>query len=135
MVIVFTDGIDNRSAIDARRLIEVARVSENVLYFVSTTPTPGKVVARLPEPVILPLADGLAALKRASDDTGGRLVAGGTLGKSLVPFFRDALDDFRTRYVLRYTPKGVSAPGWHALDVKLRATPWYEVRARSGYSG
>jgi VWFA-related protein len=134
MVIVFTDGIDNRSAIDARRLIEVARVSENVLYFVSTTPTPGH-AARLAEPVILPGADGLAALKRASDDTGGRLVSGGTLGKSLVPFFRDALDDFRTRYVLRYSPRGVDATGWHALEVKLRATPWYEVRARSGYAG
>ena len=134
MVIVFTDGIDNRSAIDARRLIEVARVSENVLYFVSTTPTPGH-AARLAEPVILPGADGLAALKRASDETGGRLVSGGTLGTSLVPFFRDALDDFRTRYVLRYSPKGVDAIGWHALEVKLRATPWLRSASAFGLRG
>lgn len=135
MVVVFTDGIDNRSAIDARRLIEVARVSENVLYFVSTTASSGNMIPRLAEPVILPAMNGLAALKRASDETGGRLVAGGTLGKSLVPFFRDALDDFRARYVLRYSPRGVEPAGWHTLEVKLRATPWYEVRSRSGYAG
>jgi hypothetical protein len=42
------------------------------------------------------------------------------------------LEEFRNRYLLSYSPKGVSAAGWHRLEVKLknrRAT----VKARPGY--
>jgi hypothetical protein len=33
--------------------------------------------------------------------------------------FTRIIDDFRTAYVLRYTPKGVDKPGWHDLKVTL----------------
>jgi hypothetical protein len=38
----------------------------------------------------------------------------------------------RDRYVLTYTPDGVSRSGWHALSVKLTRTHG-DVVARPGY--
>ena len=49
--------------------------------------------------------------------------------------FADAIRDFRTSYVLRYTPQGVAAGGWHALSVVVTRKGDFEVRARKGYGG
>ena len=46
--------------------------------------------------------------------------------------FSETLDEFRNRYVLSYTPTGVSATGWHTLDVKLKSKKG-KVTARRGY--
>jgi VWFA-related protein len=43
-----------------------------------------------------------------------------------------ALDEFRSRYTLRYERKGVKRAGWHEFDVRVRR-PGVKVRARSGY--
>ena len=53
-------------------------------------------------------------------------------GADLVPTFRAAIDEFRTRYLLRYTPVGVAQVGWHDLKVTVRGTG-YDVRHRFGY--
>ena len=47
--------------------------------------------------------------------------------------FKTALDEFRTGYVLWYTPAGVKRPGWHTIQVKLKQPQKFEVRARNGY--
>jgi hypothetical protein len=46
--------------------------------------------------------------------------------------FEGILDEFRRRYVIGFTPRGVPAGGWHPLVVRIkgqRAT----TRARPGY--
>jgi hypothetical protein len=48
--------------------------------------------------------------------------------------FKQAIEDFRTSYVLRYIPKGVTRAGWHDLNVRVTSGT-YEVRARKGYAG
>jgi hypothetical protein len=40
----------------------------------------------------------------------------------------------RARYVLTYYPRGVSATGWHALQVKVKRRG-VRVLARRGYFG
>jgi hypothetical protein len=47
--------------------------------------------------------------------------------------FQTALENFRTSYMLRYTPTGVAGDGWHELTVTVRGRK-YDVRARRGYS-
>jgi hypothetical protein len=47
--------------------------------------------------------------------------------------FATILKEFRQRYVLSYTPHGVDAAGYHALDVRLTRGRKGEVRARPGY--
>jgi hypothetical protein len=46
--------------------------------------------------------------------------------------FLSILEEFRQRYLVSYTPRGVSRDGWHRLEVRLkgkRAT----IKARPGY--
>jgi hypothetical protein len=52
--------------------------------------------------------------------------------QDLRPAFREILDEFRSRYVLSYTPTGVSSTGWHRLDVKLKGKKG-KITARRGY--
>ena len=49
--------------------------------------------------------------------------------------FSDAIRDFRTSYVLRYTPEGVAADGWHSIAVSVTRAGKFDVRARRGYGG
>ena len=42
------------------------------------------------------------------------------------------LREFRTRYVITYTPQGVDATGWHPLEVTLKGKRG-KVTARRGY--
>ncbi|MEZ5316615.1 MAG: VWA domain-containing protein [Vicinamibacterales bacterium] len=72
-----------------------------------------------------------SVLRDAAEVTGGRLrtVAPAT---SLADAFKTALDEFRTSYVLWFTPEGVAPTGWHTLEVKVRQGR-HDVRARTGY--
>ena len=47
--------------------------------------------------------------------------------------FAQALEEFRTSYVLRYMPEGALTPGWHEVSVSVKGNQ-YDVRARKGYS-
>ena len=42
------------------------------------------------------------------------------------------MDDLRAAYVLTYTPRGVTADGWHEIAVHTK-DPSQTVRARGGY--
>jgi VWFA-related protein len=69
-----------------------------------------------------------------ADATGGALHQAGALTvPTLTGTFRRAFEDFRNSYVLRYTPKGVAAPGWHAIEVRVAGNRSYRVSARKGY--
>ena len=48
--------------------------------------------------------------------------------------FDQALDEFRSSYVLTFTPKGVKAEGWHTLTVKTKDSR-RRLRWRNGYEG
>jgi hypothetical protein len=42
------------------------------------------------------------------------------------------LDEFRQRYLVSYTPRGVVRGGWHRLDVRIKRSN-VAVKARPGY--
>jgi len=46
--------------------------------------------------------------------------------------FVSILGEFRDRYVLSYSPEGVSTPGWHEITVTVKGKP-VTVTARRGY--
>ena len=65
-----------------------------------------------------------------------RRTGGGThLLRDRVAAFTRILDDFRSSYLLRYTPTGVDLPGWHDIEVRVTRPGRYDVRARKGYEG
>lgn len=48
------------------------------------------------------------------------------------PALLQVLQEFRQRYVISYTPQGVSRDGWHTLKVRVKSRG-AAVRARPGY--
>ena len=44
------------------------------------------------------------------------------------------VDEFRTKYLLRYAPAGVTKGGWHDITVRVKGRK-VTVRARPGYDG
>jgi Ca-activated chloride channel family protein len=129
LLLLFSDGRDTSSWLTARKLVESARRTDVVIYPVTIRSIPlvmvqGKVRNQRPEPSER-LLDALA------EETGGRVVYASDEA-ALEKTFLEVLSEFRQRYVISYTPTGVSDTGWHTTEVKLRGKSG-EVRARRGY--
>jgi VWFA-related protein len=111
LLLVFTDGDDTSSWLAADEVLEAVRHANVVIHAVSFGSRP--------------------FLKQATHESGGRIWSASS-NRDLQKLFSRAIRDMRDRYVLTYTPSGVSRPGWHALNVKL-ARASADVVARPGY--
>jgi VWFA-related protein len=111
--IVFSDGVDPSSRLAADSVLTVAKRSDVVAYAVAV-----KSGAR-PD-----------FLRDLASFTGGRLFE---IEKTanLEATFLEILEEFRHRYLVSYTPKGVPRDGWHKLEVKVKKGG--TVKARPGY--
>ena len=113
LLIIFSDGVDTSSWLPAASVLDTARRSGVVAYAVS-------VRSRVrPE-----------FLEELTSLTGGRLFAVERT-QNLDAIFLSALEEFRHRYLVSYTPRGVSRSGWHQLDVRVKGRR--TVKARPGY--
>jgi VWFA-related protein len=135
LIVAMTDGWDYGSVIGSERLLEVAERSDGVLHLVlltsSVSGSPNAAKYWVPSG---PDARGQSRLASAADRTGGRVHVP-AFRLDLVGRFQQAFDDFRTSYVLRYTPAGVAREGWHEITVTVPSARGAQVRARRGYSG
>jgi VWFA-related protein len=147
LVMFFTDGIDSGSAISTNLLETVAQRTRATLTFVvsrtgamSVFGGYGLVGNTIPLPTG-PGQPGTAGrgstsprlFDRLAAETGGAVLfsdGSATLGST----FRRILDEFRSTYVLFYSPKGVERPGFHTIAVEV-ARPDVIVQARRGYFG
>src|SRR5262245_42684146 len=114
LLIVFSDGVDTSSWLAPASVLDAARRSGVVAYAVS--------VKSRTRPEFL---EELTSL------TGGRLFEVERT-QNLDATFLGVLEEFRHRYLVSYTPRGVSRTGWHQVDVRVkgrRAT----IKARPGY--
>ena len=114
LLIVFSDGVDTSSWLRADAVLDAAKRADVVVYGVS-------VLSRLkPE-----------FLREMTSLTGGRLYE---IEKTanVTATFLGILDEFRHRYLVSYTPKGVAKDGWHRLDVHIRNRR-AAIKARPGY--
>ena len=114
VVIVFSDGADNASWLDAKALDRIARRSWASVFAVSP---------RRPEDRVL---SNLAEL------TGGQVIVLGEDLAALPKALLQILDRLRRRYLLAFTPSSSTA-GWHDLDVSVKR-PNVKVVARQGYT-
>jgi hypothetical protein len=129
-----TDGIDYGSVVRSRAIEDLAGRTEGVLHLLTVTArsvsakgAPG--VAGIP-----PDPDGPERLERAAQRTGG-VAHSAIFSVNVVEFFKKAFDDFRSSYILRYTPAGVPAEGWHSIKVDVKRPGRLAVRHRQGYFG
>jgi VWFA-related protein len=113
MVIVFSDGSDTASWLLEPNVIEAARRSEVVIYGISAG------------------VRDRSFLRELTGATGGRLFEIEST-RNLRTVFLAALEEFRQRYLLSYTPTGVTKGGWHRVEVKVKGRR-ASVKARPGY--
>ena len=114
LVVVCTDGRDTASWLQPDEVIETAKRSNAVIYAVAAG-----------------AAGRESDLKSLAELTGGQLIE---VEKSsgYTAQLRRILTEFRSRYVLSFTPTGVASGGFHRLDVKVRRGGT-TVKARQGY--
>lgn len=138
VVLVFSDGVDTASWLDPRDVLREAHTSDVVVFGV-TAPrddSPGRFLLGREslqrewfskEPDLFP--GGFLPL--LVHDTGGSMFVADEPGRLRDQFVR-VVNDYRSRYVLSYSPQGVAPGGWHELEVRLNRGRG-EVRARRGY--
>ena len=116
LVVVFSDGVDTASWLTSSQFLRTAQRSDAVIYGVT--------------------ARGATTLLRdLAHATGGNVLDVASTA-DLQATFRTVLDEFRHRYLVSYTPTGVSSTGWHALAVKVKQRAnGVLVKARPGYLG
>lgn len=142
LVVLFSDGVDNVSWLDGRRVRAVAERSNALVYVVSLRASgqrargtrgpagPGSPSTSEDERPTLEF-EGSAALQQIAEATGGRYWEAES-PERLKTVFAAIAESMGRRYVLRYVPENVKRPGWHKIDLKLRGKKG-DVRARSGY--
>lgn len=140
MVLLFSDGHDTASWLPGPYVLDTARRSEAVVYTVGLSSggrrIPGyrldfRSGVQPPVPTVAASALAQDFLHALAEQTGGEFLAV-THSESLRETFVTVVNEFRTRYLLTYTPQGVDAGGWHPLEVRLKARRG-SVTARRGY--
>ena len=114
LLVIFSDGLDNISWLTDEAVLETAKRNDTVVYAVSTD--------RLPKKTFL---------RELTEISGGSLFEVGMSGDLAAVFLR-ILREFRQRYLITYSPRGVPINGWHKLEVRVKR-PSVRVHVRPGY--
>jgi VWFA-related protein len=157
LVVLFTDGGDSLSATEPQTLLDVGRRTNatmtavlpaalfgQTVLLVGDNVGPGRAgqpmgsvardlpVVTKPSPVLQQLGQ---LYTKLAADTGGLVIQLASPNEDLTATFRRALDEFRSSYVLYFTPRGVDRGGFHTLQVAVPQDSGVTVRARRGYWG
>jgi len=116
-LIVLSDGEDTQSFHDPRDVMAVALRDEIQIY--ALTLHNKQVTGR-----------GDFVLQQLADSTGGRYYVAQS-SKELPAVFTQIEQDLRTQYYVSFPPQG--RPGFHSLQVQVRAGQRLQVHARQGY--
>ena len=120
LLLLFSDGADNSSWLSGSQVVEAARRADVVVC---------------PVAVAVSVESGLRSarfLGALADRTGGRLFHAESM-RTLRASMIEVLTEFRSRYVIAYTPTGVSRDdGWHKVEVRLKGRR-ADIKAKDGY--
>lgn len=140
LLLVFSDGEDTSSWLPRSAVIDKSRRTDTVVYSVTMQGSPSSY--RAGQPLLFRPGIELSPRDRAvwtespfldeiADATGGTAFTTKDAGE-LRGAFTKILTEFRTRYLITYTPQGVDRAGWHPIEVKVKARKG-KVTARRGY--
>ena len=116
LLVVCTDGADTTSWLQPAEVLDASKRANAVIYAVTASEGPRS-----------------AALKALAENTGGQVMPVKS-SNDLRAAFQRILTEFRSRYVLTYSPEGVSPGGFHRLEISV-PTHRAVVKARAGYVG
>jgi len=138
LVLIFSDGADTASWLGSSAVIEAAKRTDAVVYAVAIAEQRNAYAisaksgtSGIVQRTVITVEEAGKFLDHLTEETGGRVMFANS-NKDLRATFTQTLAEFRDRYVLSYTPTGVSPTGWHRLDVKLKGKSG-KVTARRGY--
>jgi len=136
LVVIFTDGEDNLSWLDERQVKAAAQRSNAVIHAVGLRPEelpplPAPFPRGSPIPQSPPELEQVRALRLTAEMTGGRFWTAESPDRLRLAFAA-IVAAMNSRYVLRFEPAAGSAPGWHAIQLRLRGVRG-DLRARAGY--
>jgi len=119
VIVVFTDGADNKSALTSGIAIRVAKAYGIPIYAVAQGDAAND-------------ADLVKQLMRAARATGGLSYNIHDPGE-IREVFEEISRDLRHGYMLTFKPAPAEDQGWHEIKVVLRQADGRRVRAREGY--
>lgn len=122
LVMIFTDGADTTSTTSTAELKDLVRHTDATI----------SAVVPIGRTAAVGQAEYLKVWSALATETGG-VVTRQEPQQNLTETFRKTLDEFRSSYVLRFSPNGVPAGGFHTLEVSVPGQPKATVRARRGY--
>jgi len=136
LVLIFSDGDDTSSWLARDAVLDKARRTDVVVYAIEIRDPYRRSIPALNNRSGIESFKNVSSgdspfLEQVADLTGGsrfRISDASELRKA----FARILGEFRIRYLITYTARGVDQAGWHALDVKLK-TKKGKVTARRGY--
>ena len=131
LIVLFSDGQDSSSISDADVVLDVAKRSTPTIATILASPVPDRPASVLRTSASLASATVETVSDRLASETGG-MVTTVKSGENLTSKFRRMVQDFRSSYVLYFSPRGVERTGPHTLEVRVKR-PGVEVRARRGY--
>jgi VWFA-related protein len=124
--VVITDGVDQGSRLSLNQAVEAAQKADAVIYSIEYYD---------PSAYGFGLTfggGGGGALKKLSDETGGR-VSKVDRRHTLDQVFKELQDEMRSQYAIGYTPANDAKDGtYRKIDVKL-ASKELKAQARKGY--
>ena len=138
LAVFFTDGNDSTSTTSGEVLVEVARRTRATLAFVvpaaaarvlNVSSGTGATVIRTPIQQLQ--APSSPLLRTLTHETGGTVFPVAA-SSNLSIAFKTVLNEFRSAYVLYYSPRGVDRAGYHSIEVKVKRDG-VQVQARRGY--
>jgi Ca-activated chloride channel family protein len=137
LIVLFSDGADTSSWLPSHAVLDKARRTDSVVYSAVVGPPARETTMQyrsgiqLRDVRDLPPFESKPFVEALADLTGGStFTARGADG--LRDTFTTIVAEFRSRYLLTYTPEGVDGAGWHPIEVKLKQRKG-RVTARRGY--
>ena len=140
LVLIFSDAADTASWLPGARVVELVQRHDAVVYAVTLLNRNTRPLGYLAD-----FTSGIQArfenvagaafkepfVERLAAESGGSVLSAEGSGE-LRSTFERIVAEFRSRYVLTYTPRGVETSGWHPLRVSLKGRSG-RVTARRGY--
>lgn len=136
VVILLSDGVDSHSVLRMERILERARRSQALIYWLQLPYAEGT-GGELPSlrgfwRTTEEYREELRTLRRVVEESAGRVEVLGSVG-DIEPAFREILRELREQYVLGYYPAEARRDGtFRQVRVKVDRTG-SEVRCQSGY--
>lgn len=128
-IIILSDGEDEGSEHKLAQAVEAAQKANVIIYGILLADRMGYFNAGMGY-------SGDFAMKKMSEETGGRMINVGNNGKKLEAAFQQIEDELRTQYVASYTPTNPKADGTYrkiAVDCKADKGDELKVQVRKGY--